>query len=398
MSNNLNQYTSIQEASEAAFTPQFDADGNQTLIKTETGIWTAVYNAENRPVSFTNEATGTVVSCAYDSMGRRSFKKVTVNGTVTLHRRYLYRGYLQIACCDLTRTAHPCLWLITWDPSEPIATRPLAIQKDGTWYTYGLDLTKNVCELFGTTGYIATTYTYSPYGSVTSTGSVTQPIQWSSEYLDKETNLAYYNYRFYSAEAGCWINRDAIQEKFTLGLYVYLDNNPVVDVDILGESGAKAREEEKRRTRHKKNQEGRKKNQEIERQKSKRAGHAAEAALEAYEAAEAIGELVRDSKDGAIYEGLKKCNEYMSNNPNVCKACCYIYLSMHSKVYGQVRYAKYSLYQVKITTGNTCSYIRENPGFWNEESLYKAPGEMQGVQDLANPDKIIYEPVIEMTF
>ncbi|MBQ3525018.1 MAG: hypothetical protein IJA63_01985 [Akkermansia sp.] len=111
--NELNQYTSIQEASEAAFTPQFDADGNQTLIKTETGIWTAVYNAENRPVSFTNEATGTVVSCAYDSMGRRSFKKVTVNGTVTLHRRYLYRGYLQIACCDLTRTAHPCLWLIT---------------------------------------------------------------------------------------------------------------------------------------------------------------------------------------------------------------------------------------------------------------------------------------------
>ncbi|MBQ4635038.1 MAG: hypothetical protein IJB64_01240 [Akkermansia sp.] len=73
MSNNLNQYTSIQEASEANFTPQFDADGNQTLIKTETGIgiWTAVYNAENRPVSFTNEATGTVVTCAYVYLGRQ---------------------------------------------------------------------------------------------------------------------------------------------------------------------------------------------------------------------------------------------------------------------------------------------------------------------------------------
>ena len=151
--NALNQYTDItgsEDEADYSFTPVFDADGNQTTIKTETGIWTAVYNAENRPVSFTNEATGTVVSCAYDSMGRRSFKKVTVNGTVTLHRRYLYRGYLQIACCDLTRTAHPCLWLITWDPSEPIATRPLAIQKDGTWYTYGFDLTKNVCEIFGT--------------------------------------------------------------------------------------------------------------------------------------------------------------------------------------------------------------------------------------------------------
>ena len=28
-------------------------------------------------------------------MGRRSYKKVTVNGEVTLHQRYIYRGYLQ---------------------------------------------------------------------------------------------------------------------------------------------------------------------------------------------------------------------------------------------------------------------------------------------------------------
>jgi len=30
------------------------------------------------------------------SMGRRSYKKVTVNGEVILHQRYIYRGYLQI--------------------------------------------------------------------------------------------------------------------------------------------------------------------------------------------------------------------------------------------------------------------------------------------------------------
>ena len=54
-----------------------------------------------------------------------------VDGTVTLHQRYLYRGYLRIAACDLLRPAHPCLWLITWDPTQDVATRPLAIQKDG---------------------------------------------------------------------------------------------------------------------------------------------------------------------------------------------------------------------------------------------------------------------------
>ncbi len=43
--NNLNQYTAIDN-----FVPQYDADGNQTLIKTETGIWSVIYNAENRPI------------------------------------------------------------------------------------------------------------------------------------------------------------------------------------------------------------------------------------------------------------------------------------------------------------------------------------------------------------
>ena len=228
--NELNQYTSIQENEDAAFVPVFDADGNQTVIKTETGIWTAVYNAENRPISFTNEATGTVVTCVYDSMGRRSFKKVTVNGTVTLHHRYLYRGYLQIACIDLTRSHHPALWFITWDPTEPIATRPLAIQKDGTWYTYGLDLTKNVCEVFGSAGYISTAYTYTPFGEVTASGSVTQPIQWSSEFYDSELALIYYNYRHYNPVDGRWIGRDIIEQN---NKYVFIKNSAYA-FDLLG--------------------------------------------------------------------------------------------------------------------------------------------------------------------
>ena len=233
--NELNQYTDIagmEDEAEFDFTPVFDAEGNLTVIKTETGIWAAVYNAENRPVSFTNEATGTVVTCAYDSMGRRSFKKVTVNGTVTLHQRYLYRGYLQIACIDLTRSHHPGLWLITWDPTQPVATLPMAIQKDGTWYTYGLDLTKNVCEIFGSSGYISTTYTYSPYGAVTTSGTVTQPIQWSSEIADANIGLIYFNYRYYNSYDGRWINRDTMYELGFLNLYRH--SNDLYSVDTLG--------------------------------------------------------------------------------------------------------------------------------------------------------------------
>ena len=116
--------------------------GNATLIQTSTGTWSISYNGTNRPVRFRNEETDITVECGYDSQGRRYFKKVTVAGTVTLHHRYIYRGYLQIACVDCTRSGHPALWFVTWDPSQATATRPLAIQKDGTWFTYGYDLTK----------------------------------------------------------------------------------------------------------------------------------------------------------------------------------------------------------------------------------------------------------------
>ena len=78
--NELNQYTSIEQSipdsslspREQPFVPTYDADGNQTLVKTSTGIWTVTYNAENRPVKFESEDGGTTEACAYGSMGRRS--------------------------------------------------------------------------------------------------------------------------------------------------------------------------------------------------------------------------------------------------------------------------------------------------------------------------------------
>lgn len=170
----------------------------------------------------------------YDSIGRCVYKKVTTNGTVTLHQRYIYRGYLQIACIDLTRSNHPALWYITWDPTQTEATRPLSIQINGTWYTYGWDLTKNICELYGLSGYIATSYTYTPFGAVTATGSVSQPVQWSSECYDDTLHLVNYTFRNYNFDIGRWTQRDPLYEKSGYNLYNYNRNQPSDSVDILG--------------------------------------------------------------------------------------------------------------------------------------------------------------------
>lgn len=43
----------VLENEEKPFLPEFEADGNQNRFKTATGIWSAVYDAKNRPTNFT---------------------------------------------------------------------------------------------------------------------------------------------------------------------------------------------------------------------------------------------------------------------------------------------------------------------------------------------------------
>ena len=230
--NGLNQYTGIEESGEAPFVPTYDASGNQTLIKTSTGVWTVVYNAANRAVSFTSRNGNTIIECGYDYLGRRYMKKVTQNGTVASHERYLYRGYLQIAALDMLDNRN-VLRTLLWDPLEPVATRPLALVQDASLYCYGVDFNKNVSEVFDAQGTIAAAYDYSPYGAVTGTGSLVQPVQWSGEINDEELALVYYNYRYYNPKDGRWINRDPIAEEGGWNLYSF-NKNIIYTTDYLG--------------------------------------------------------------------------------------------------------------------------------------------------------------------
>ena len=240
----LNRYAGIAGNGGEAFTPQYDADGNQTLVKTSTGIWTVTYNAENRPVKFESEDGGTTVECAYDSMGRRFEKKVTVGGTTGFHARYLYRDYLQVAECDLTGETPVLVRSYLWDPSEPEATRVLAMTRweaNGTQVKEHLycmhDAMKNVTSLFGEARGRRALYEYRPYGGlVTSEGNMAQEnkFRFSCEYMDDELGLIYYNYRHLNPRDGRWISRDPIMEQGGWNLYSYIYNSPTISNDIIG--------------------------------------------------------------------------------------------------------------------------------------------------------------------
>ena len=240
----LNRYAGIAGNGAAAFVPQYDADGNQTLVKTSTGIWTVTYNAENRPVKFESEDGGTTVECAYDSMGRRFEKKVTVGGTTGFHARYLYRDYLQVAECDLTGETPALVRSYLWDPSEPEATRVLAMTRweaNGTQVKEHLycmhDAMKNVTSLFGEARGRRALYEYRPYGGlVTSEGNMAQEnkFRFSCEYMDDELGLIYYNYRHLNPNDGRWISRDPIAEQGGWNLFAFVGNKIFNQADILG--------------------------------------------------------------------------------------------------------------------------------------------------------------------
>lgn len=242
-SNRLNQYTDITKVG-ISFIPAYDSDGNQTSIRTSTGVWNVSYDANDRPVSFTSEDSRIFISCSYDYMGRRFEKKVSVNNTTIYHTHYLYRGYLQIAELDMM---HPMPMLVKsylWEPSETIATRILMMtlwKENGTEVKEHLyfmhDMMKNVTSIFGEQREKKARYEYSPFGSILSAeGNMAQfnKFRFSCEFIDDELDLVYYNYRHLNPADGRWINRDPIAEKGGIALYVMVDNSPTNWIDRLG--------------------------------------------------------------------------------------------------------------------------------------------------------------------
>ena len=256
--NSLNQYTSISNSAlsaspREAFTPQFDDDGNQTLVQTSTGIWQIQYNGENCPVHWSNGATN--ITMKFDRMGRRVEYLETVTsdagGSQPLatetnnHYRFVYDGYLCIQ--RLNALANNAIDLIfAWDPAEQIATRPLMIEKPSVCMLHIThDGNKNGSDLVFFNGGcgVDAHYEYAPFGALaTSTRSSTStvydirsynPFRFSSEYADDALGLVYYNYRHYEPVTGRWSQRDLVETE-DMSLMLFVHNASICDFDYIG--------------------------------------------------------------------------------------------------------------------------------------------------------------------
>lgn len=241
-SNKLKLYENTAHSG-VVFTPTYDTDGNQTSVKTATGVWAVQYNADNRPVIFTQGSKK--VECVYDYLGRRVEKVEYDGNTLTKRTRFVYRGYLMVASMDCTQNiSNPALlgtWF--WDPVEPEATRVLAMCTHNTDKSVSStryvahDLLKNVSALFDSSGTRQAKFEYTPYGETfTEEGNwaSVMPFRYSCEYSDEDLGLIYYNYRHYNPQDGRWISRELLGERESMNLYRFMVNSPSCWNDLLG--------------------------------------------------------------------------------------------------------------------------------------------------------------------
>ena len=204
----------------------YDDDGNQTFITTKTGLWRVIYNGENRPILWVRDSDNTTLSMCYDHMGRRREKN---------SQQFFYDGYLQIA--DNGGNVY------AWDPTEKESTRPLVwINSHHTAY-YTHDGNKSVSEAVVIRGASLLHYEYAPFGEIVMYSGncyADNPWRFSSEYVDDDIGMVYYNCRHYDMMIGRWSTKDelpSIANKVEgLNLYCFSLNNPIGNVDLLGQN------------------------------------------------------------------------------------------------------------------------------------------------------------------
>jgi len=224
-----------QLTGDVTFTYTYDANGNQ-IQKTNraTGLSTQFeYDAENSLIQLVRE-DGRVVRYRYDGLGRRIEKDVS--GVVT---HYIYDN--EDILLELDGSGN----ILVFYTHGPGVDEPLIMERDldssGSFGTserffYHADGLGSVSELTDTSGTVAQSYAYSPFGQIEFQLDPTfvQPYTFTSREFDVETGLYFYRARVYDAITGRFFQVDPIGFTGGVNLYPYVGNNPINLVDPFG--------------------------------------------------------------------------------------------------------------------------------------------------------------------
>ena len=230
--------------------PTYDANGNLT----GDALWSYTYDEENRLIQMTETSAAatagfpdTTITCKYDYLGRRVEMKVVQGTTTETHLRFVWRGWLLVA--ELNAASNNALVkTYTWGPDISGSFGGAGgncgvlifrdhTRTDNESFFPAYDAQGNVTGLIDTSGNLVAAYEYDPFGKLiryAGTRTTSMSLLYGTKYLDMETGLIYYGYRYYDPRQGRFINRDPIGEEGGINLYGMVGNSPVNRVDYLG--------------------------------------------------------------------------------------------------------------------------------------------------------------------
>ena len=220
---NYNASNELTSTSSAAYT--YDNNGNTISNTTSAGTTSYTWDFENRLASVTLPGTGGTVNFKYDPFGRRIEKIAPTTGTAI----YAYDGD------NVTEELGGGGNLLAYYTQGTGIDEPLAVAGSGGTYYYHPDGLGSITSLTNGSGQLAASYVYDSFGNLTaSTGTITNPFQYTGREFDPETGKYYYRARYYDPTIGRFIREDPIALRDGVNLYIYVHNGPPTSTDPQG--------------------------------------------------------------------------------------------------------------------------------------------------------------------
>ena len=201
-----------------------DANGN-TLSDPSGKQYT--WDFDNRLTQVVNPGVGTT-TFKYDPFGRRIQKSGPLGTT-----NYLYDGVSSSA--NLIEELDSAGNVLARYAQELSVDAPLSMLRSGTGSYYEQDGLGSITSLSSSAGAVANTYTYDSFGKLTaSTGTLTNPFQYTGREFDPETGTYYYRARYFDQNVGRFVSEDPIGFSGGINFYRYVSNNPLNLTDPTG--------------------------------------------------------------------------------------------------------------------------------------------------------------------
>jgi RHS repeat-associated protein len=195
----------------------YDANGN-TLSDPSGRSYT--WDFENRLIQAVVPGTnGGTTTFKYDPFGRRIQKSGPLGTT-----NYLYDGKWENVIEEVDSSG---VLLARYSQQEGLDL-PLSESEQGGVSYYQQDGGNSITSLSNSSGALANTYTYGAFGNlIASTGTVTNPFQFTAREFDPETGIYEYRARYYQPNLGRFLSEDPAGFSGGTDFYDYVQGDPI---------------------------------------------------------------------------------------------------------------------------------------------------------------------------